>query len=189
MIYVRLFINFFMTGLLSIGGGLATLPFLYEMSDRTGWFTYHEIADMLAVSESSPGAIGTNMSTYVGYKVAGVPGSIVTSIALITPSIIIILLIAHLLKTFSDSVIVKYAFHGLKPASLALITAAGISAAEIALVNTKMIGSGTFTQIFDVKSWMLAIIIFIMMRKFKRVHPVVFIGISALVGIVFSFAE
>lgn len=188
-LYLRLFINFFATGLFSIGGGLATLPFLYQMSDNTGWFTYHEIADMLAVSESTPGAIGINMATYVGYKVAGFPGGLIATIGIITPCVVIILIIARILEKFSDSLTVKYAFHGLKPASLALISSAGISAAEIALVHTDMIPGGTFLQIFDLKAWLLAIAIFIMMRTFKRLHPVVFIGISAVAGVVFSFAQ
>ena len=75
MIYLRLFWEFFKTGLFSVGGGLATLPFIYDMSDRTGWFTYQQIADMVAVSESTPGPIGVNTATYVGYITGGVPGS------------------------------------------------------------------------------------------------------------------
>lgn len=189
IIYLRLFANFFTTGLFSIGGGLATLPFLYDMADRTGWFTAGDVANMLAVSESTPGAIGVNMATYVGYKVAGIPGGVIATIGIITPSVIIILIIARILKMFAESVYVKYTFHGIKPASLALISAAGISVLEITLINTKMLSSGVFSQIFDLKSWILAIALFIGMHKFKRLHPVVFIGISALVGIVFSFAK
>lgn len=67
MIYLRLFWEFFKTGLFAVGGGLATLPFIYDMSDRTGWFSYQQIADMIAVSESTPGPIGVNTATYVGY--------------------------------------------------------------------------------------------------------------------------
>lgn len=73
MIYLRLFWEFFKTGLFSVGGGLATLPFIYDMSDRTGWFTYQQIADMVAVSESTPGPIGVNTATYVGYITAAFP--------------------------------------------------------------------------------------------------------------------
>ena len=98
MIYLRLFWEFFKTGLFSVGGGLATLPFIYDMSDRTGWFTYQQIADMVAVSESTPGPIGVNTATYVGYITGGVPGALVATLGLVTPAVICILIIASCLK-------------------------------------------------------------------------------------------
>ena len=85
MIYLQLFYNFFITGLFSIGGGLATLPFLYDLSDKTGWFTHAELANMLAVSESTPGAIGINMATYVGFETASLPGAVIATLGLIAP--------------------------------------------------------------------------------------------------------
>ncbi len=100
MIYLLLFINFFKTGLFSIGGGLATLPFLYEMSNRTHWFSTSDIADMIAISESTPGAIGINMSTYAGFKTAGYPGGVLATVALATPSLIIILIISGFPTSF-----------------------------------------------------------------------------------------
>ena len=93
MIYLRLFWEFFKTGLFAVGGGLATLPFIYDMSDRTGWFTYQQIADMVAVAESTPGPIGINMATYVGYTTGGVFGSLVATLGIVTPAIVIILII------------------------------------------------------------------------------------------------
>ena len=77
MLYLRLFFEFFKTGLFAVGGGMATLPFMYDISDRTGWFTHAQLADMIAVSESTPGPIGVNMATYVGFTAGGVPGAIV----------------------------------------------------------------------------------------------------------------
>ena len=100
MIYLQLFYEFFKTGLFAVGGGLATLPFLYDMADRTGWFTRTQLADMLAVSESTPGPIGVNMATYVGYVTRGIPGAIVSTLGLVTPSVIVILVIAAFLKAF-----------------------------------------------------------------------------------------
>ena len=100
MIYLQLFYEFFKTGLFAVGGGLATLPFLYDMADRTGWFTRTQLADMLAVSESTPGPIGVNMATYVGYVTRGIPGAIVSTLGLVTPSVIVILMIAAFLKAF-----------------------------------------------------------------------------------------
>ena len=83
MILLKLWWEFFKIGLFSVGGGMATLPFLYDMADRTGWFTYDQIADMLAVSESTPGPIGINMATYTGFTTAGMPGSIVATLGVI----------------------------------------------------------------------------------------------------------
>ena len=103
MIYLLLFWEFFKTGLLAVGGGLATLPFLSNMADTTGWFTHSQLADMVAVSESTPGPMGVNMATYVGYTTAGIPGALIATLGLITPSIIVILIIAGFLKSFRDN--------------------------------------------------------------------------------------
>ena len=89
--------------LFSVGGGLATLPFLYNLSDTMGWFTHGDVANLIAIAESTPGAIGINMSTYAGYLVAGIPGGIIATLGLVTPSIIIILIIANLLNKFQDN--------------------------------------------------------------------------------------
>ena len=91
MIFVRLFFEFFKAGLFAIGGGMATLPFLYNISDKTGWFTYGQLADMVAISESTPGPMGVNMATYVGFTTAGPAGAVIATLGLITPSIIVIL--------------------------------------------------------------------------------------------------
>ena len=127
MLYLQLFWEFFKTGLFAVGGGLATLPFLQDMADRTGWFTHAQLADMLAVSESTPGPIGVNMATYVGFTTGGVGGALVATIGLVTPSVIVILIVAAFLKAFRDSKWVNAAFYGLRPASTALVAAAGIS--------------------------------------------------------------
>ena len=127
MLYLQLFWEFFKTGLFAVGGGLATLPFLQDMADRTGWFTHAQLADMLAVSESTPGPIGVNMATYVGFTTGGIGGALVATIGLVTPSVIVILIVAAFLKAFRDSKWVSAAFYGLRPASTALVAAAGIS--------------------------------------------------------------
>ena len=176
--------EFFKTGLFSVGGGLATLPFLYEMSARhSDWFTPSDIADMIAISESTPGAIGINMSTYAGYRTAGIPGGILASFALALPCVIIILIIARFLAKFRQNRLVEGAFYGLRPASIAMISVAGLNVARIALVNLSAPDFGSF---FVWKALILAVIIFIAQKKLKW-SPVVFIGISAVVGIVFKF--
>ena len=184
---LQLIVEFFKTGFFSVGGGLATLPFLYEISDKTGWFSHADIADMIAISESTPGAIGINMSTYAGFKAASVPGGILASLALAAPSLIIILIIAKFLNKFRGNRYVEGAFYGLRPASIAMITAAGLNVARIALVNiplfeeTKNIG-----DLFIWKALVLALLIFVGQKKLKW-NPIVFIFLSAVIGVIFRF--
>ena len=189
MIYLLLFINFFKTGLFSIGGGLATLPFLYEMSNRTHWFSTSDIADMIAISESTPGAIGINMSTYAGFKTAGYPGGVLATVALATPSLIIILIISGSLQKFKESRHVQNALYGLRPASIAMITAAGLNVARVALINLDAFqASHNPADLFLWKAILLGIIIFGGQKLFPKIHPVAFIVFSAVVGVVFRFA-
>ena len=187
MMYLQLFWEFFQTGLFAVGGGLATLPFLYDISDRTGWFSRADLADMIAVSESTPGPIGVNMATYVGFSTGGVPGALTATIGLITPSVIVILIIAAFLKAFRDSKYVKAAFYGLRPASTGLIIAAGLAVAMETLVNAD---AGLGLNLLNWKGVVLAALIYLLsnhVKQTKKLHPIVFIGISALVGIVFKF--
>ena len=187
MTILRLMFEFFKTGLFSVGGGLATLPFLYEMSDKTGWFTHADIADMIAISESTPGAIGINMSTYAGFKTAGVPGGILATLSLAAPSLIIILIIAKFLNKFRDNPNVEGAFYGLRPASIAMITAAGLNVAKVALVNIPAFqASGSLADLFLPKAIILGILIFVGQKKLNW-SPILFIALSAVVGIVLKF--
>ncbi len=185
---LRLFFEFFKTGLFSIGGGLATLPFLYEMADKTGWFSHADIADMIAVSESTPGAIGVNMSTYAGFTTSGVIGGIIATLGLITPSIIIIIIVAHILEKFKTNKYVQRAFYGLRPASIALITAAGFNVVKISLININLFKeTGSLLDLFTIKAIIFAVIMYFLQKKFKC-HMIVWIALSAVVGIVFNFA-
>ncbi len=200
MIYIRLFFEFFKTGLFAVGGGLATLPFLYEMGEKTGWFTSADVADMIAISESTPGAIGINMATYAGFKTAGLLGGACATIGLAMPSIIIILIIASFLKKFRDNKYVDSAFNGLRPASMAMITAAGLNVAKIALFDFACLGAlnsiseidlvfiqENIGKVFLWREWVLALFLLAGMRKFKKIHPIIFIFVAALVGIIFRF--
>ena len=142
MILLRLFWEFFKTGLFAVGGGMATLPFLQEMGASTGWFTAGQLADMVAVSESTPGPIGVNMATYVGFTTAGIGGAVIATLGLVTPSVIIILIIAALLRNFRNNRYVDAAFYGLRPASSGLITAALLSLIAIALLRARAASAG-----------------------------------------------
>ena len=192
MTLIRLFFEFLKIGLFSVGGGMATLPFLYDMADKTGWFTYAQIADMLAVSESTPGPIGINMATYVGYTTAGIPGALAATIGTIIPGIALVLIITAILDKFRNNVYVEGAFYGLRPASVGLITAAGILVVEISLMNTALYQqTGSIIDLFQWKAIVLAALLLVLTRwvkKTKGLHPVYFIVFSAVVGIVFHFA-
>ena len=192
MTYLLLFYEFFKTGLFAIGGGMATLPFLYDMADKTGWFTRAQLADMIAVSESTPGPIGVNTATYVGYITGGVPGALIATLGLVTPAVICILIIASCLKKFRENRFVDHAFYGLRPASAALIAAAGFSVVRISLLQESAFqASGRFTDLFFWKGLLLAAVIWVLtnvVKPTKKLHPIVYIAASAVVGIVFSFA-
>ena len=195
--YLRLMYEFAKTGLFAVGGGLATLPFLYEMAEKTGWFTNQDILNLVAVSESTPGAIGINMATYVGYLTGleqggfwgALLGGILATIALAAPSILVIVLISKALKKFKESPVVKGIFKGLRPASTGLITAAGISVAQMALLDTAAFTGLNFESLANVINWkgiVLAVLIYFGMKKFK-VHPIVFIAIAAVAGMLIGF--
>ena len=199
MIYLRLFFEFFKVGLFSVGGGLATIPFLQDLGVRTGWFSAADLADMIAVSESTPGPMGVNMSTYVGFTcglkqgglgaVGGPIGAVVGVLGLITPSIIVILIVAGFLKKFRDSRVVNGVFTGLRPASTALITAAGLSVAKIALIRE--IPSPTTSMNTFLLYWpaiLIAVAVFVCMRlpKLKNLHPILYIAAAAVVGVIFK---
>ena len=196
MLYLRLFFEFFKTGLFAVGGGMATIPFLYDMADATGWFTYNDLANMIAVGESTPGPIGVNMATYVGYvtgmeangTAGALLGAVTATLGLITPSVIVILIVAAFLKSFRNNTYVNRAFYGLRPASTGLITAAGIGVMVSNLFFADKMPEGILT-IINWKGWILAVVLWLLTNKVKKTkkwHPIVFIGLSAVVGIVFS---
>ena len=196
-IYLQLYWEFFKTGLFAIGGGMATLPFLKDIGASTGWYTYSDLMNMLAVSESTPGPIGINMATYVGYLVGGLPGAVIATLGEVTPSIIVIVLIAVLLKNFQDNQYVNWAFYGLRPASTGLIGGACVAVMLEVLTFVHISAGGivnTFGlergQIFNLPALALAAVLLVLtnwVKKVKEWHPIVFIGLSAVVGVIFHF--
>lgn len=191
MLYLRLFWEFFKTGLFAVGGGMATLPFLYDMSAKTGWFSPAQLADMIAVSESTPGPIGVNMATYVGFSTAGIPGAVLATLGLVTPSVIIILLIARVLHAFRQNRYVDAAFYGLRPCSVGLIAAAGLLVVRIALFDVELFHStGAFLDLLRPKALLLAALLLVLtnaVKATKKLHPIVFILASAVLGVLLSF--
>ena len=194
MMLLRLFYEFFKVGLFAIGGGMATFPFLTDLAAKTGWYTQAQLVDMVAIAESTPGPIGVNTATYVGFTVAGIPGALTATIGLITPSVILILIIAQVLARFRDSKLVQNVFYGLRPASTGLIAAAGFSVVLLALTGAQVDSVRGLLHWQGSIHWpgiLLAAVLLMLTRRVKQtknLHPVVFIALSAVVGIVFRFA-
>ena len=196
MTLIRLFFEFCRVGLFSVGGGLATIPFLTDLGERTGWFTPGDLANMIAISESTPGPMGVNMATYVGFHtgslvggpVLGVIGGVAATLGLIFPSIVIILIIAGFLQKFRQSKAVDAVFYGLRAASVALITAALLQVAKIALLRPAQGLESAFAYYPNLTAILLAVVIFVLAKftPLKKLHPICFIGLAALAGIIFQ---
>ena len=187
MMYLQLFWEFLKIGLFAVGGGMATLPFLQDLAESTGWYSQALITDMIAISESTPGPIGINMATYVGYNVAGFLGGVVATMGEILPSIIIVVLVSKSLERFRGSKLVNDAFYGLRPAVTGLIAAAGISVVQVAMFHFDLYRqTGVLMDAFDLKKIVFFVVAFAAIKKFK-LHPVVYIACAAVVGILLSF--
>ena len=187
LICLRLFYEFFKTGLFSIGGGMATIPFLQHMGESTGWFTNEDLTMMIAVSESTPGPLGINMATYVGYQTQSIPGAIAATLGVITPGVIIILIIASFLNKFRNNGNVEAVFSGLRPASTALIVSAGLTVAISIFLVADPLAANSFPSV----RWptvILAAAAFAVMTwtPLKKLHPIVFIASAAVLGILFQ---
>ena len=196
MVYLQLFWEFFKTGLFAVGGGMATSPFLADIGENTGWYTQTQLMNMLAVSESTPGPIGINMATYVGFTVAGMPGALIATIGEVTPSIIVILIVAAILQQFRHSKYVERAFYGLRPASTGLIGAACVGVVLEVLLRVQTQGDGIVNGFgwdgaVNVRGLLLAAVLIVLtnwVKPVKNWHPIVFIGLSAVAGAAFGFA-
>ncbi|MBO5408037.1 MAG: chromate transporter [Clostridia bacterium] len=176
-----LFIEFFKIGLFAVGGGLATLPFLNQLVEKYPWYTASDLANVIAVSESTPGPLGVNMATYTGFTGLGIPGGVIATTGIVLPSLIIILIIARILDQFNKNPYVKAAFVGLRASVVGLIAAAVLGIVQISLFHTGQ------TEILNMFNWK-AIVVFLFLTifrfRFEKVHPIVFIAIGAGLGIV-----
>ena len=179
MTLLKLFIEFFKTGLFAVGGGLATIPFLTAMTEKYDWFTAQQLADMIAVAESTPGPIGVNTATFAGFRAAGIPGAVIATFGLVLPSFLIILAIAGALQKYKSNPLVQNAFSGLRPASTGLIAAAGWSVLKTALSGANIMGISLPAVLL-----FAAIMILSNTKNLKSLHPAAFIGLAAVVGIV-----
>ena len=176
---LRLFLEFFRAGLFAVGGGLATLPFLYDMAGRTGWFTAERVADMLAVSESTPGPIGVNMATWVGLTTAGAPGAVAAVIGVTLPGFLMILVIASALRRFHSDRRVRGVMYALRPVALAMIAAAAVSMAKSCFFT----GEGVISAL-PALGLAAGLLVLTNLPRLRKLHPIVFLLLSAAVGIV-----
>ena len=195
MIYLILFLEFFKTGLFSIGGGLATIPFLYEMADKYPWFTRSMLGDMIAISESTPGPIGVNMATYSGIQGgllhgglgAGLLGGFVATFGLVLPSVIIIILVYKVFEKFKSNRQVQNAFYGIRPAVTGMIASAGLGMVELGLLNMEAFqATGSAASLFQIKSIILFVVLLVLTNKIK-IHPIFYILLAGVVGVIFQF--
>lgn len=194
MEFLLLFYEFFKTGLFAIGGGLATLPFLYAIADKYTWFDVNMLSDMIAISESTPGPIGINMASYAGYNAGyhvmgfagGVLGSAIATLALVMPSIIIIIIVAKFLEKFAENKLVKDVFYVLRPAVTALIAVSFVTILQSALLTAKFSFSSISADLFSLPAIILFALLLAASRIWKKLHPVVFIVAAAVIGIVFK---
>lgn len=172
MIILDLFITFFKIGLFTFGGGYAMLPLIQEEMLVHNWLTLEQFLDIVAVSQMTPGAIAINNATFVGYKLAGVPGIVATTFGIISPSLIIIAIVASLMKKFSDHPYVQAAWTGIRPAVLGLILVAVISLGREAITSYQGL--------------IIALISLYLISKVK-LHPILIIVISGFLGFSFKY--
>ncbi len=176
MILLKLFWEFFKTGLFAVGGGMATIPFLTAISEKTQWFTMNELANMIAVAESTPGPIGVNMATYVGFTTYGIVGALTATLGLALPSLLIILIVARFMEKFRNSPIVDNAFKYLRPVVVGLIAYALYVLSKITFIRD---GSISWINLAGFA------LIFVCTKLFSKVHPIIWVFIGAVFGILF----
>lgn len=191
-VFLHLAVEFFKTGLFAVGGGLATLPFLYEIAHKYDWLDVSLMGDMIAVSESTPGPIGVNMATYAGYNAGlslgsiwyGILGGLTATLSLVLPSVIIILIVANFLNRFQENRLVKDAFEGLRPAVCGLIAAAALTVFKGACLNIELYElTGNIADMIDAKAVVMFVVFLIITNKIKF-HPIFYIIPAAIIGIV-----
>ncbi len=180
MVFLQLFIEFFQIGLFAVGGGPATIPFLMDLADKYDWYTRADVANMLAVSESTPGPIGVNMATYAGYNAAGFLGGIVATCSLVLPSLIVIVIVARMLQSFSENKYVKSAFWTIRPAVTGLIATAVVGLIQTAIF-TASDGSFQFPAVPVIMC--LAFFGCMQIKKLQKLHPIVWLAAGAALGL------
>ncbi|MCL2277145.1 MAG: chromate transporter [Treponema sp.] len=175
-----LYLEFFKTGLFAVGGGLATIPFFFQMAETYEWLDYETVGNFLAIAQSAPGAIGINMASLTGFKSAGIAGSVISALGLVSPAIIIIIALSHFLKSFNDNKIVVSVFAALRPAAFGLLACAFFLALKLALYDPS---APSILESFRITEFILFVILFLAIIKLKG-HPVIYVAAGAAAGII-----
>lgn len=191
MVLILLFIEFFKIGLFSFGGGYATLPFLYHMSESYHWFSSVELSQMLAISSITPGPVGLNVATFAGFKAANVTGSIVATLAIMLPSFVITVFISKLLKKFNENFYVQSALYALRPAAMALIAAVAVRLFRdsiLILPENTVFWTGNILNIIDIKAFTVFLILLLISFKLRR-DPLIYLLLGGIFGILLHFGH
>lgn len=184
MTHIMLCLEFFKIGLFAVGGGLATLPFLHEISvNHPGWFTLGELSNMVAIANATPGPIGINMATYAGYTTAGFLGGVLSTLAITLPSYIVILIISGILEKYKTNKYVTGVFSGLRPAVVALILMALLQIARDVFINPNF---KSYFDFINIKQAIFFITVFTATRFFKKDHTILLLLLGAIIGIIFK---
>ncbi len=185
--FLLLFLEFLKMGLFTVGGGLATLPFLYDIAGKYHWWSAELIPDMLAVAQSTPGAVGVNLIAFAGFSAGGVPGAVIAAIGLVVPPTVIVIIVARFLDKFKENFYVDSVFYGLRPAACAMICSATFEVIRVTLINFERFHlTGSILSLFEWKSLSFFVIIYFLMAKFKK-NPIFYIVGAAIVGILLKF--
>ena len=183
---LRLFLVYLKIGLFTFGGGYAMIPFIQETVLKHEWLTNQELIDFIAVSESTPGAFAVNISTYVGAQVGGIFGAVCATTGVVLPAFILILIIAKIYDKFKENQSVQGAMFGLKSTVVGLIAAAVISIAmEVFFAN------GITSAVFVTSTFWFSLVVFgimLFLLLYKKISPIIIIGLSALLGIGAGYA-
>lgn len=186
MILLELFLTFLKIGAFTFGGGYAMIPLIQSEVISRGWLTEAQITDFIAVSESTPGPLAVNMATYVGSEIAGIGGALCSTLGVVLPSFIIILIVAKSFELFKSNKYVKNAMSGIRPAVIGLIAAALLSVGTTVFLPN---GSEAIPDTLRTPELYASLGIFggMTFAAFKKVHPILIIIISAGIGIVVGF--
>ena len=188
MEFFELFYTFFYIGIVTFGGGYAMLPLIQSTVLSKGWMPHEQLVDFVAISESTPGPFAINIATYIGIERAGLPGAICTTLGVVMPSFIVILLVARIYEKFNSNKIVKGVMTGLKPAVIGLIASAVLSIGKTVLIpdikNIKAIGE-IFTTELLCSVIIFAIGLFLILKK--KAHPILVVALSAILGILAGY--
>lgn len=171
-LYFQLFLQFFHVGVFSFGGGYATLPFLYDISEKFHWYSAKQLTDMLAISSITPGPVGVNVATFAGFATSGILGALVATCSIILPSYIIVTIVSKVLDKFKTNRCVKGAVRGIKPAGAALLSAVGIRL--IFTSNLHLLGT-------------ILLLALVVLNIVKKRDPLITLGVSAVVGLVLGY--